>query len=753
MLALLLRLFLLLPGALIPLTTDAKDWPSAAGTTAKGMVIEDGAGNNISAGWKANGVWQRQGVSISPTLQGELGNVQEPNIIGPEATCTLLPSQFASCFKMVYTGNSGTPVLYYAESPDGLTGWVKSPTSLAGGRSSFWVENTASCTLTISGTTATVSACSSGVLSNGQYITGGTISAGTKITARGTGTGGAGTYTVNNSQTVSTPTAAAANAYYLIAADASWGQINIFTAQNSIGPYSSLQAAAVTPGTAGQWDDHLVTNTSGLWQSDGKFYLFLEGYSNGGACTQGGIGLFTSTDMSTFTQPVTNPVLRSAAGAGCDNQRGGPTIPFLRNSVWYMWVHCAISPAAALPADICMYTASSLTAASWTASSSNPVFSRLTADEGVQSTAAQVVDPFVVEYNNKTYLWYTANTDGNVNIAGANFQIKVAVADMPLASVVGTTQGSSLGSSAISTYIPANVDYLIQTAGTYSLVFPIGAKEFQFDVRGQGGCGGGGGSIGAVTAGSGGGGGGGAGFKSSAWIPISQAGAGPTVIIGTQCTAAAAAANGGVGGNAQFNMTGMDNTIAYGGGGGAGGASVTNSGGGGGAGSTGVGSNSTGATGGNGGNFGGSNGGSGGGASNASNPMGGSGGGGTNGTTGVAGQGAATVSASTGGGGGGGCAAGGTPQGGGIGPSAVNSVNTAGGNAGGATGSPGGTGQAAFGWGGGGGSGGGAGTTTGGVGATGGFGGGGGGGGGAGCGGTGGTGGVGGAAYVVIRTR
>jgi hypothetical protein len=54
----------------------------------------------------------------------------------------------------------------------------------------------------ISGTTLTVSAIASGALNVGAVIGGGTVSANTYITALGTGTGGTGTYTVSNSQTV-----------------------------------------------------------------------------------------------------------------------------------------------------------------------------------------------------------------------------------------------------------------------------------------------------------------------------------------------------------------------------------------------------------------------------------------------------------------------------------------------------------------------------------------------------------------------
>ena len=57
----------------------------------------------------------------------------------------------------------------------------------------------------MSGTTLTVTSVTSGALVVGQSITGGsgvTVTAGTVITALGTGTGGVGTYTINNSQTV-----------------------------------------------------------------------------------------------------------------------------------------------------------------------------------------------------------------------------------------------------------------------------------------------------------------------------------------------------------------------------------------------------------------------------------------------------------------------------------------------------------------------------------------------------------------------
>jgi hypothetical protein len=58
---------------------------------------------------------------------------------------------------------------------------------------------------TISGTTLTVSAVTSGTIKVNQDISGTGITAGTTITAYGSGTGGAGTYTIDTSQTVAAP--------------------------------------------------------------------------------------------------------------------------------------------------------------------------------------------------------------------------------------------------------------------------------------------------------------------------------------------------------------------------------------------------------------------------------------------------------------------------------------------------------------------------------------------------------------------
>jgi hypothetical protein len=71
-----------------------------------------------------------------------------------------------------------------------------------------WERGTSDAVVTgsISSSTLTVTAVTSGALAVGQIITGTNVLAGTRITALGTGTGGNGTYTVSQNQTVASTT-------------------------------------------------------------------------------------------------------------------------------------------------------------------------------------------------------------------------------------------------------------------------------------------------------------------------------------------------------------------------------------------------------------------------------------------------------------------------------------------------------------------------------------------------------------------
>jgi hypothetical protein len=113
----------------------------------------------------------------------------------------------------------GMPI-YNVTFAESIGGYPNGAVLQSSDRTGFWrntVDSNASnpdaggavVTGSIAGTTLTVSAVTSGTIALGQFITGTGISAGTQITALGTGTGGTGTYTVNNSQTTSSTTVTA----------------------------------------------------------------------------------------------------------------------------------------------------------------------------------------------------------------------------------------------------------------------------------------------------------------------------------------------------------------------------------------------------------------------------------------------------------------------------------------------------------------------------------------------------------------
>jgi hypothetical protein len=105
-------------------------------------------------------------------------------------------------------------------------------------------DNSPIFTASTSGTVLTVSAVASGTIQVGQSISGVGVSAGTIITALGTGTGGAGTYTINNSQTVTSVMMTAVAAYWIPAFNYGITAISGLSSASVI--MTSIQAAKKT---------------------------------------------------------------------------------------------------------------------------------------------------------------------------------------------------------------------------------------------------------------------------------------------------------------------------------------------------------------------------------------------------------------------------------------------------------------------------------------------------------------------------
>ena len=132
-------------------------------------------------------------------------------------------------------------------------------TGTAGSTGTYQVsigQTVASTTITASGAGLTVTSMTSGKLYVGQVLSGGTnaVASGTTITALGTGTGGAGTYAVNISQTCASVATATGSGGYLTATTMT-GTINAFdpiTSTNTpAGTYVLPYGTGGTTGTGG----------------------------------------------------------------------------------------------------------------------------------------------------------------------------------------------------------------------------------------------------------------------------------------------------------------------------------------------------------------------------------------------------------------------------------------------------------------------------------------------------------------------
>lgn len=156
----------------------------------------------------------------------------------------------------------------------------------------------------IATTTLTVTAVTSGALSVGQTISGSGVTAGTKITALGTGLGGTGTYTVDTSQAASSTTITATSAYATALSgntgNGAMGAITV-SAGAKLGSYTLV---VVSPGT--NVGNFIVTDPDGIFVGQGDVAA---------AFSAGGLA-FTLADGSTDFVAGDGFTITIAAGDG-----------------------------------------------------------------------------------------------------------------------------------------------------------------------------------------------------------------------------------------------------------------------------------------------------------------------------------------------------------------------------------------------------------------------------------------------------
>jgi hypothetical protein len=153
---------------------------------------------------------------------------------------------------------------------------------------------------TIATTTLTISAVTDGRLEIGSVISGTGVTAGTRITAFGTGTGGTGTYTVSASQTVSTATTITGNLQY---SPDSLG-VNILNATSRKGTLhgaSNSGIALVTPNMISGNFINFGANTTVFTDQTGVALIALPGTTLPAALTNGRAYAIRTTGVASAT--------------------------------------------------------------------------------------------------------------------------------------------------------------------------------------------------------------------------------------------------------------------------------------------------------------------------------------------------------------------------------------------------------------------------------------------------------------------
>lgn len=193
--------------------------------------------------------------NVSNAIAGALRWTTDSNVL-----TSLRHAVTGNVLMQLQDGSAGTATYFYrglAFSTD--SHFVQAQPATNGGSTDLLfqrsrVNSQAVVTASIAANTMTVTAVTSGTLYVGQTITGTGVTAGTTITALGTGTGGTGTYTVSASQTVASTTITAgdpAGNRFNFTFEESSDRLLLSFATTSAGAPSFDTAMSVTSGPGG----------------------------------------------------------------------------------------------------------------------------------------------------------------------------------------------------------------------------------------------------------------------------------------------------------------------------------------------------------------------------------------------------------------------------------------------------------------------------------------------------------------------
>jgi len=407
-------------------------------------------------------VWDRKG-PIGYT-SNPCNVVGEPSVIQDANSQLLGLSSGTVVFKT--TGTNSTPNICYAESLNGVNGWVSAATPI--------LLNHARSQLVHQGSTYYVyavpmplqnrievyTASSAANLAAGILTTAnlsGVVLGQTGATILTPGSGQTdGTYTING--------AGGGGTGAQITVTISGGAIVIATVSATGSGYATLPTftatAGGTPGTvtsvlsggtlqSGAWDDYVIATGSilvdgstwrMLYQADG---LHTSGYFQG---QQGDFltGTATSTDGINWVKYSGNPVM---GADGTYMVSGSYLWKDAVTGFYWAWAHVAYPGAGVgdLPTDIARFVSTDFNI--WTQNPANTLtFPRIALWEGANNLGGQVANPVLIQVGSATYLYNSYVTEQFVGSGN----IEVSIAPYSLHDLVGTDEGATISYTGLS---------------------------------------------------------------------------------------------------------------------------------------------------------------------------------------------------------------------------------------------------------------------------------------------------------------
>ena len=180
----------------------------------------------------------------------------------------------------------------------------------------------------ISGTTLTVTAITQGTIGINQALFGANVTSETVITALGTGTGGVGTYTVNQTQTVASTLMNSAAVASVLTASMSGTTMTVTASSGTLYPGQTIQGSTVSAntiitaqGNASVLSQTIAAGGTGYAVNDtvtvlGGVYGTTPATYTVATVSTGVVTGLTLTNAGNYTSQPTNDVSTSSSGAG-----------------------------------------------------------------------------------------------------------------------------------------------------------------------------------------------------------------------------------------------------------------------------------------------------------------------------------------------------------------------------------------------------------------------------------------------------